>query len=203
MKGVILALVICIVIIIFVGSKLDFFPFIFWYNCDYYVCRRFGLLMFRFIDVLVCQHFGLPLFQFVDVLVCRRFCLSTFRFVDVLVCRRFGCWGFSLSTFWLVTLGLWSITVPTVVLNIKKKIFWSKKKRKNNRQNLDTFRKNEQRQELFSSWVSCGVSIMITWETTDHYNRTIWLIHIWELCFSHVNMVWTFMWSQLTAGLNM
>ena len=65
-------------------------------QCTNLYCRRFGLSMFRCVDVLVCRCFGMSTF-----FVC--FGLLTFWFVDVLVCRRFGCQRFGLSTFWPVT----------------------------------------------------------------------------------------------------
>ena len=54
-----------------------------------FVCPRFGLSTFGYVEVLVCKRFGLSTFWSVDVSVCQRFglstfWLSTFRFVDVL-----------------------------------------------------------------------------------------------------------------------
>ena len=61
--------------------------------------------MFWSVHVSVCRRFGLLMFWYVDVLVRRRFSfgLSTFRYVSVSVCRRFGCRRFGLTTFWPVT----------------------------------------------------------------------------------------------------
>ena len=40
------------------------------FECQRFGFRRFGLSMFRFVDVSVCRRFGPSMFWSVDVLIC-------------------------------------------------------------------------------------------------------------------------------------